>query len=211
MNARNMIVIASLGLVLGISAGFMPRQTAPLDPVAPAPAAQTGSATFGVDSVHSSLIFKIEHMGISHFYGRFNNISGEYTLDEADPTKSQFNFTVKADSIDTANTRRDGHLKSADFFNVAEYPTISFKSNAVEKAGESLLKVTGELSLHGATKPLVAHMFVFPIKETQQGVKSGFESTFAIKRSDFGMDYGISQGALGDVVHVTVAVEGARK
>lgn len=209
MNARNIIVIATLGLVAGVSVGFMPRQTDKVEPAATA--AQEGAAPFSVDSVHSSLIFKIEHMNVANFYGRFNSIAGEYTLDGKDPTKSQFNFTVKADSIDTANDRRDGHLKSADFFNVAEYPEITFKSTSVEKAGENLLKVTGDLTLHGVTKPVVANMIAFPSKETQQGIKGGLESTFIIKRSDFGMNYGVSQGALGDLVTIIVAIEGARK
>lgn len=207
MNARYIIGIASLGLVVGISAGLMPRASAPVL----AAANTMAPADFTVDPVHSSLIFKINHMGVANFYGRFNSVNGEYTLDEADPANSRFTFTVKADSVDTANQRRDGHLKSADFFNVAEYPDISFKSTRVKKAGENQLKVTGDLSLHGQTKPVTADVKLFPTKETQQGVKSGLESTFTIKRSDFGMNYGVSQGALGDEVTITVAIEAARK
>jgi polyisoprenoid-binding protein YceI len=209
MNARNIIGIASLGLVLGVSVGFMPRQSAPL-PASPA-AHRSAAASFAVDPVHSSLIFKIEHMGIANFYGRFNNIDGEYRLDEGNPADCQFNFTVKADSVDTANQRRDGHLKSADFFNVAEYPTITFKSTKVERAGDMQLKVTGDLNLHGETKPVTADVKIFTAKETQQGVKGGLETTFTIKRSDHGMNYGVSEGALGDNVTITMAIEAARK
>lgn len=204
---RNIIGIASLGLALGVSVGFMPRESAPVAAALP----QSAAATFNVDPVHSSLFFKIEHMGVANFYGRFNSVSGEYTLDEGDPTKSQFNFTVKADSVDTANSRRDGHLKSADFFNVAEYPAITFKSTKVERAGENQLKVTGDLDLHGVTKPVTTDVKIFPAKEIQQDVKGGLEATFAIKRSDFGMNYGVSQGALGDAVALTVSIEAARK
>jgi polyisoprenoid-binding protein YceI len=209
MNTRNIIGIVSLGLVLGVSLGLMPRESAPVAQAAPA--TLSAAASFEVDPVHSSLIFQIEHMGIANFYGRFNSVNGEYSLDEASPANSQFNFTVKADGVDTANQKRDGHLKSADFFNVAEYPTITFKSTKVEKAADRHLKVTGDLTLHGVTKPVTADVKLFPVKEMQQGAKGGIETTFTIKRSDFGMNYGVSQGALGDAVTITVAIEAARK
>src|SRR6476661_8172320 len=90
--------------------------------------------TYKVDPVHASVVFRARHMNIGVVYGRFNAIAGQFTLDEADPTKSSFNFEVQAGSVDTGNEKRDGHLKSPDFLNAKQYPSITFKSTAVKKA-----------------------------------------------------------------------------
>lgn len=205
MKSRTIIGITAIGLVLGLSLGLSPR-SAPTDATP-----MLKPAAFAVDAVHSSLMFKINHMGIANFYGRFNHIDGSYTIDETDVTNSTFEFTVKADSVDTNNERRDGHLKSADFFNVAEYPTITFKSTKVTKKGDNQITVTGDLTMHGVTKPVDVEMKLFTAKETRQGFKGGFESHFTVKRSDFEMNYGVAEGGLGDEVTILVAVEGVQK
>jgi polyisoprenoid-binding protein YceI len=210
MNARTILGISAIGLVLSAALGLAPQGT-PTNPAATTTAAAGTAPAFAVDAVHSSVMFKINHMGVTNFYGRFNEIEGSYVLDEANHANSTFEFTVKADSVDTNSDRRDGHLKSADFFNVAEYPNITFRSTKVAKAGDNKLTVTGNLTLHGVTKPVDVEMKLFPAKETRQGHRGGFESHFTIKRTDFGMDTYVAEGGLGDEVTILVAVEAARK
>ncbi len=211
MKTRNLVGLIGLGVVVGLSLGLAPRQDSKMKAEQkPAAEAKSGSVNFNVDSVHSSVVFKISHMGVSNFYGTFNELSGSYSLNEADPSKSQFDFQVKVDSVNSRNSKRDGHLKSPDFFNVAEFPTIAFKSTKVERTGEKQLKVTGNLSMHGETKPITVDMNIFTAKQTQQGYKGGLEATFTIKRTDFGMDTYVAEGGLGDEVSLTVALEAAR-
>src|SRR4051794_7367071 len=91
--------------------------------------------TYRVDTTHSSTVFRVKHMNASYAWGRFNSITGSFTLNEAIPAQSKFEFVVKADSIDTANAKRDTHLKSPDFFNTVQFPSITFKSQSVAKSG----------------------------------------------------------------------------
>lgn len=163
--------------------------------------------TFAVDGTHSSAIFRVKHMNVAYFYGRFNDISGSYSLngDEA-----AFDITIKSDSVDTNSESRDKHLKSPDFFNAKQYPTIHFKSTTAKKVGKTTYEVAGELTLHGDTRALT-----MVVEKTGEGIgrrgeqRSGVETTFTIKRSDFGMDF-MLQG-LGDEVRVTVSLEGVKQ
>jgi polyisoprenoid-binding protein YceI len=170
--------------------------------------ALAAAETFKVDSVHSSVNFRVKHMNVSYAYGRFTSITGTFNLDPADPTKSSFDFTVKSDSVDTGEPKRDGHLKSPDFFNVRQYPTITFKSKSVASAGENTYDVTGDLTLHGVTKPVT-----IKVEQTGKGAGmggrgavAGLLASFNIKRSDFGMKGMV--GPVGDDVRVEVSIEG---
>jgi polyisoprenoid-binding protein YceI len=168
------------------------------------------AATFRVDAIHSTVIFRVKHMNASYAYGRFNNLSGSFTIDEANPANSSFDFTVKVDSIDTADAKRDGHLKNTDFFNAKQFPTITFKSKSVKAAAKGEYEVTGDLTLHGVTKSIttkIAHT------GTSKGMGNttiaGIESTFTIKRSDFGMKNMLQM--IGDDVTITVSSEGGAR
>jgi len=207
-----LIAVAVAGVaVSGLSLGLV-AQTVGQREVRPAPqSAPAAGDTFTVDAGHSSNMFKISHMGVGNFMGRFNEMEGTYTLDPAKPEASTFNITIDAESVDTNSEGRDKHLRNPDFFNTAEYPTITFKSTKVEKAGDNMLNVTGDLTFCGVTKPVTAKFQVFPGKETRQGFKSGFEANFTVKRTDFGNDTYVAQGGLGDEVQVTVCVEGGKK
>src|SRR5258708_120777 len=108
---------------------------------------------YKIDPVHSSISFKIQHSGISWVHGRFNEFSGSYTLDKDDPSKGTFELTIKPESVDTNNKGRDGHLRSGDFFNVKQFPALTFKSTGI-KAADGNLEVTGDLTMHGETKPI---------------------------------------------------------
>src|SRR5262249_33714514 len=103
---------------------------------------------YSIDNVHTSATFKIGHLGIGWIHGRFNELSGDFSIADKG---GNFNLTIKADSIDTGVAKRDGHLKSPDFFNVKQFPTITFKSTSV-KAGNSGLAVTGDWTMHDVTK-----------------------------------------------------------
>jgi polyisoprenoid-binding protein YceI len=171
----------------------------------PAPAADTYSA----DAVHSSIVFRVKHMNTTFFWGRFNDLGGTFTLDPADPSQTKLQFQVKTASVDTANAKRDQHVKSLDFFNVVEFPTASFTSKSATKAGEGY-DVVGDLTLHGVTKPVTVRVTPTGSGRGPTGASiAGIEATFSIKRSDFGMSNMV--GPLGDDVWVSVCVEGIKK
>ena len=112
--------------------------------------------TYKIDPVHSTSIFRISHLGSSWIYGRFDDVTGTFTVDPKNAADVKFDVIIKADSIDTNNVKRDTHLKSADFFSVKEFPTIEFKSTQVKEDGEKKYDVTGDLTLHGVTKSVTA-------------------------------------------------------
>ena len=168
-----------------------------------------GGDTFKVDPVHSSVVFSIKHSGITDFYGNFKQISGTVTFDATDPSKSSVELTVPIEGVDTRNEKRDQHLKSPDFFNAAQFPTISFKSNKIEAAGDTY-KISGDLTLHGVTKPLTAQFKKGAESKGQKGeVRSGGEARFTIKRSDYDMKFMV--GPLGDDVNIILSLEGAKQ
>jgi polyisoprenoid-binding protein YceI len=165
--------------------------------------------TFKIDPVHSSIVFSIKHLGVTDFYGRFNDVSGQVVFDKADPAKSSVELTIPVESIDTHFAKRDQHLKSPDFFNAKQFPAIVFKSKSVEGSGENY-KVSGDLNLHGVTKPLTLDIKRGPDGKGPEGeIRGGGETQFAIKRSDFGMNF--MQGALGDEVTVFLSLEGVKQ
>ena len=165
--------------------------------------------TFKIDPVHSSIVFSIKHLGVSNFYGRFNDVSGQVVFDKSDPGKSAVELSIPVESIDTHNEKRDQHLKSPDFFNAKQFPVITFKSKSVEGSGDNY-KVTGELNLHGVSKPLTLEIKrAADGKGTDDEVRGGGETQFTIKRSDFGMNF--MQGALGDDVTVLLSLEGVKQ
>src|SRR5664279_1499192 len=116
-------------------------------------AAAHAAETYTVDPVHSSISFMIQHAGLSKIHGRFNDFSGKITIDADDPSKSTFAITIPIDSIDTNNVKRDEHLRAPDYFNPKQFPTMTFQSTKV-KAIEGGFEVTGDLTMHGVTKPL---------------------------------------------------------
>jgi polyisoprenoid-binding protein YceI len=170
---------------------------------------------YEVDNAHTSVIFGVSHMGYSFSYGRFNKVSGAYTLDAAKPEASTFAIAIDANSIDTNNADRDKHLKSPDFFSAGEFPVISFKSNKVAakpaEGGALVYEVTGELTMHGVTKPLTLQLQKLGEGPgpTGQDYRSGFNCQTKLKRSEFGMTKMV--GPVGDEVAITISFEGVRK
>jgi polyisoprenoid-binding protein YceI len=172
-------------------------------------AAPARADDYVVDPVHSGVGFKVSHLGLSSVYGRFNDFSGSFTIDPNDAAKCSCTLTIKAETIDTNNAQRDNHLRSPDFFNVKQFPTITFKSTAV-KAVEGGYQVTGDLTLHGVTRPVTCTLVGGKKAEFPKGVqRTGFSGELTIKRSEFGIDKFLE--AVGDEVQITLGVEGTKK
>jgi polyisoprenoid-binding protein YceI len=165
-------------------------------------------SSFQVDSVHSTSIFRAHHFGAGMFYGRFNDVTGTIDIVEGLP---EFAISVAIDSVDTNNEKLDGHLKSPDFFNSVEFPEMTFKSSSAKKIGDEKYEVVGEITLHGVTKPLTVVMEKTGQVTNRRGEMIGFETTFTLNRSEFGMTYGVESGALSDNIKVIVALEAGRK
>lgn len=163
---------------------------------------------YALDQSHAAVTFQISHMGLSWTAGRFNKMDGEISLDRSAPENSTFSLTIAADSIDTGNEKRDDHLRSPDFFNVKQFPTITFKSTKVAPI-ENGYEVTGDLTMHGETKPVTFKLKGGAEKEIQGTAKTGFTTNLVIKRLEFGI--GTDNPALGNEVHTMISFEAARK
>jgi polyisoprenoid-binding protein YceI len=174
---------------------------------------QTMTSTWKIDPVHSVAEFKIRHMMISNVKGQFTAVAGVATLDEADVTKSRIEASVDAASVNTRDTQRDAHLKSADFFDVEKFPTLSFKSTHVNRTGDGELAVTGDLTIHGVTREVVFAVEgpTPPAKDPWGNTRVGLSATTKISRKDYGLTWnaGLETGGIlvGDDVTVTLDVE----
>jgi polyisoprenoid-binding protein YceI len=165
--------------------------------------------TFKVDPVHSFVLFSVQHLGVANTYGRFNDISGTVVFDKDNPSKSSVELSVPVESVDTNSAKRDQSLKSPDYFNAKQYPTLTFKSTKVEGSGDTL-KVSGDLTIHGVTRSLTVD---FKKGGEGKGVfgeaRGGGETRFTIKRSDFGMNF--QQDLIGDAVTIILSLEGIKQ
>jgi polyisoprenoid-binding protein YceI len=170
------------------------------------------AAEYVIDSGHSSADFAVKHMMVSNVRGNFSKVSGAINIDEKDITKSTVEATIDATTINTNEPKRDEHLRSPDFFDTAKYPTISFKSTKVEQAGSNL-KVTGDLTMHGVTKPVVLDVegFTAEAKDPWGNVKRGGTATTKLNRKDFGLTWNkaLETGGMlvGEDIAVTIELE----
>jgi polyisoprenoid-binding protein YceI len=164
--------------------------------------------TFQIDPVHSTIIFRTKHLNAGHVYGRFDEFSGTVTVDDANLAAAKVEVSVKAQSLNTGNAKRDEHLRSPDFFAVAQFPTITFTSTSVKKAGDGY-EVSGNLTLHGATKSVTVRMQRLGQGTNQEGkTVVGYEGTLDLKRSDYGMTKMV--GPVSDEVRLILAFETSR-
>lgn len=167
---------------------------------------------YKIDPVHTAVIFKVSHLGFSNTYGQFTGVEGTFAVDDAKPEASSVEIKIKSDSINTHNAKRDQHLKSPDFFNVKAHPQITFKSKSVKKVGDNLYKIDGDLTLNGVTKP---QSIEFKRARTGAGMqgetRTGGDTSFRFKRSDFNMKYMNGENQVGDDVEVIISVEGIRE
>ena len=163
---------------------------------------------YTIDTAHSGVVFKISHSDLNWIYGRFNDFSGEFTIDPSDPSKSSFTMKIKPESVDTNQTKRDGHLRGPDFFNTKQFPSMSFKSTSV-KPIEGGYEVTGEFTMHGQTKPITINLKGGKTVSGKMGQRTGYTAEFALKRSEFGISK--FSPMLGDEVWVSVSFQGVKK
>ena len=164
---------------------------------------------YTLESPHTQVLFTVSHLGFSHSTGKFLGYEGGFTLDRADLSKSSIDVTIKTDSIDMGDQKWDDHLKGADFFNVEKFPTMTFKSTSVAVTGENTADVTGDLTILGVTKPIVLkvkHNKSGPHPMAGDKFVAGFDASAIIKRSDFGLSYGLPM--IGDDVMISLTVEG---
>ncbi len=158
-------------------------------------------ATWTIDTAHSEIGFKVKHLVVSTASGKFTAFEGKIEGDPEDLTKSKISFSADIDSIHTGNEQRDGHLKSADFFDAANHPKLTFTSTSVEKIGDVDYKVTGELTLKGVTKPITITAEFGGIEKSLYGqTVAGFEVTAKINRQDYGLTWSAVTEAGGLVV-----------
>ena len=168
------------------------------------------TATWTIDPAHSSAGFGIKHAGVSTVHGTIYKISGTVNWDDKDVTKSSVEATLDATTLSTGVDARDNDLKSPKFFEVAKYPTITFQSTSVEKTGDGL-KVSGNLTMHGVTKPVtldVSDMSAVMENQMKKGTYSrGLTATTTVNRHDFGVNGGMADAMLGNDVKVTIELE----
>ena len=176
--------------------------------------AQPATETFAVDKNHSMAMFKVRHM-MANVVGQFRDFTADVNIDRANPEKSSVDFTIQATSIDTGNPNRDNHLRSPDFFDVAKFPTITFKSTAVTPKSKNDFAVTGDLTMHGVTKRVTLPVTFLGFAKTARGEKAGFEIETTINRKDYGVVWNrnLDEGGflLGDDVKVTINLEMDKK
>ena len=145
---------------------------------------------WGFDPAHSKVKFSVAHMMISEVDGQFNKYDGTVSAEQKNFSDAQISFTIDVNSIDTDNADRDKHLKSPDFFNTDEHPSISFKSTGMKPDGEGKYKLTGDFTMLGVTKPITLDVkFGGTIKDPYGNTKAGFKITGTINRNDWGLKY----------------------
>ncbi len=173
--------------------------------------ATTGrAAEFTLDPVHSQVMFSVSHLGYSHSHGRFADVTGTFNFDEKSPAAAKASVSVKTASLRMDDNAWEEHLKGSDFFNVTQFPEMTFKTTAVEVTGDKTAKVTGDLTLLDVTKPIVLDVTynkgaVHPMNKKYT---AGFSARGNLKRSDFGMAYGLP--GIGDDVTLIIEAEGTR-
>jgi polyisoprenoid-binding protein YceI len=164
--------------------------------------------TYTIDPVHSSVGFSVRHF-LTKVPGLFTKFSGTITVDRANLENSTVEATIDVGSVSTNNEKRDGHLKTPDFFDAANFSTITFKSTSWKKTGDSTFDVTGDLTIRGTTKPVVLKVDLMGFGPGMQGAQlSGWDATTTINREDFGVNGPAFLGkALGSEVGISITVE----
>jgi polyisoprenoid-binding protein YceI len=171
--------------------------------------------TYDIDPAHSHMTFAIRHL-ISRVVGSFGEFGGAIELDTADPAKSSVRLNIKAASINTANAQRDTHLKSKDFFDVANYPEMTFMSTKIVKVAGETYQVTGRFSMHGITKEITIPVeFLGTAKDPWGGDRAAFSTAFTLNRKEYGIEWNkiLDAGGtlLGDEVSVNIDFEAVKQ
>lgn len=164
--------------------------------------------TWQIDATHSQATFSVKHMMISTVKGHFEVLSGQLELDEQHPENSWVEAQVDVASINTRDAKRDGHLRSPDFFDVEKYPTITFKSTKITPLGNNEYRVTGNLTLHGITKEETFHAeYSGQVKDLYGMQRAAFNVTGKINRKDYGLNWNVALETGGVLVAEEVKIE----
>lgn len=175
------------------------------------------AAEYEIDPSHSSATFKVRHMMVSNVRGEFQNLAGTLKLDERDITRSSVEATIDAKTINTRDAKRDGHLRSADFFDVEKHPSLTFKSRRVSQKAPGKLTVLGDLTLRGVTKQVTLDVDLpeGEVKDPWGNLKRGAVATTTVNRKDFGLNWNKALEAggmlVGDEVEITIDLQLGRK
>lgn len=170
--------------------------------------ATTSSTTWQLDPAHTLVEFSGKHMMFTTVKGRFNTVRGTIALDEANPANSSVEVEIDAASLDTGVAYRDNHLRSADFLEVEKFPTITFKSTRVEPQGNDRALITGDLTIHGVTRPVVLDTELTGRGQSPQHKETiGFEARTTINRKEFGLGWNVALEAGGVLVGETIKIE----
>jgi polyisoprenoid-binding protein YceI len=173
-------------------------------------------ATWNIDTAHSAIHFSVRHMVVSKTRGRFTKFSGQLEFDPDNPEASKVQVTIEPASIDTADAQRDGHLRSADFFDVEKFPAASFKSTTVEDLGGDKYRITGDLTIRGVTKPVsLDATYEGSGKDPWGGERAGFSAGTTIDRRQFGLEWNkaLETGGVlvGEKVELSLEVEAVKQ
>lgn len=163
------------------------------------------AAKYDIDARHTQVFFTYNHFGYSNISGRFTEVTGTFDFDAKDPTKSSIEVQLPISSVSTGVVKMDEHLRSPDMFDEAQFPTASFKSTKVTSAGGNKLKVAGDLTIHGVTRPVVFDVTVNSTAPKRDTPAAGFDAATTIKRSDFGVNFMLP--GVADEVKLSITME----
>ena len=167
---------------------------------------------YSIDTSHSLIEFSVKHMMVSTAKGRFTKFEGNIEVDEATPANSKVNVTIDVASLTTGDEKRDGHLRSGDFFDTEKFPTATFASTKVEALGGESYRVTGDLTLHGVTRPVTFDFTREGVTKNMQGKQlQGFSAALTISRKEFGLEWNVALESGGwlvsDQVKISLEIE----
>jgi len=176
----------------------------------PATTAQAADYVIDTKGAHAFVQFRVQHLGYSWLYGRFNTFGGEFSYDETNPEASQISVTIDTTSVDSNHAERDKHIRSADFLDVATYPEAKFISTGVKMNSDGSAKLMGNFTLHGVTKPIVIDVHKMGEgKDPWGGYRAGFQGATTITMADYGMTTDL--GPASTKAEIILTVEGVRK
>lgn len=198
---------SATALLLGLSFVAVPiAAQAPTTPPGAADVSRVAAGTYTVDPGHSQVTFTVNHLGFSTYRGMFGSVTGSMTIDPKAPANAKVSIDIPMSGITTTMVKLDEHLKNADFFDAAKYPTAHFESTSIRASGKTA-KISGNLTIKGVTKAVVLDA-VFVGAGTMMGKRTiGFDATTTVKRSDFGVSYGIPMVPDAVPLQISVAFE----
>lgn len=182
-------------------------QSSPKSKVSESVEQKSKAEVFSIDPTHSMALFRVRH-GASMFWGRFNKVTGTVRYVEGSDAGLELEVVVAIDSVDSGSEKLDGHLKSEQFFFADKYRTATFKSTSSRRTGKKTYEVSGDFTMRGVTKPLTVTVDWLGTSESRRGRTCGLETSFSVKRSDYGISYGLPGDFLGDDTKIILALEG---